>query len=286
VILCILYSFTSSTVSDRNTKSGRSAIRFEIVTDHPQELADEIIRKLHHSATLVPAKGMYLGKETNILICVVNKTQIAALSAVIRKYPNTFAIMSNVNEVMGNFLHVTNDGKIRSSIMLTDGNCIHFNNTETGSRYADRYKLPDVTPNKTEDNWYGILTTKTPVTLAQGGTGASGAGNARISLSVPGVQNTSYVGTGTYGSGNPCEITLNSHPRMIVVSKSTNAKDALVMGVWVEGTNDMLINVANNDNICVKCSLTDNTFAWWSTSNAKYQLNESGVTYKVFILRV
>ena len=117
VILCILYSFTSSTVSERNTKSGRSAIRFEIVTDHPEELADEIIFKLHHSATLVPAKGMYLGRETNILICVVNKTQIAALSAVIRKYPNTFAVMSSVSEVMGNFKHVTNDGKIEKQLL-------------------------------------------------------------------------------------------------------------------------------------------------------------------------
>lgn len=117
VILCILYSFTSSTVSERNTKSGRSAIRFEIVTDHPEELADEIIYKLHHSATLVPAKGMYLGRETNILICVVNKTQIAALSAVIRKYPNTFAVMSSVSEVMGNFKHVTNDGKYEKQLL-------------------------------------------------------------------------------------------------------------------------------------------------------------------------
>ena len=60
---------------------------------------------------------MYLGRETNILICVVNKTQIAALSAVIRKYPNTFAVMSNVNEVMGNFKHVTNDGKIEKQFL-------------------------------------------------------------------------------------------------------------------------------------------------------------------------
>ena len=117
VILCILYFFTSSTVSERNTKSGRSAIRFEIVTDHPEELAEDIIFKLHHSATLVPAKGMYLGRETNILICVVNKTQIAALSAVIRKYPNTFAVMSSVSEVMGNFKHVTNDGKYEKQLL-------------------------------------------------------------------------------------------------------------------------------------------------------------------------
>ena len=86
VLLCIMYSFTSSTVSDKAMKNGRSAIRFEIVTDHPQELSDAIITRLHHSATLIPATGMYSGHETNILICVINKTQVAALSAIIRRY--------------------------------------------------------------------------------------------------------------------------------------------------------------------------------------------------------
>lgn len=110
VILCILYSFMSSTVSDRLLKSGRTAIRCEIITDYPQELADELIAQLHHSATLLPAKGMYLGKETNILVCVVNKNQVAALTAIVRQYPKTFAILSSVNEVMGNFKHIDTNG--------------------------------------------------------------------------------------------------------------------------------------------------------------------------------
>ena len=110
VILCILYAFTSSTVSNRAVKSGRSAVRFEIVTDHPEELSREIIGKLHHSATLVPAKGMYYGKETSIVICVVNKTQTAALDQIIRSYPHTFAIESQVTQVTGNFKHLDSAG--------------------------------------------------------------------------------------------------------------------------------------------------------------------------------
>lgn len=111
VILCILYSFASSTVSDRLMKNGRSAVRFEIVTDYPEQISDAIIHQLHHSATLLPGKGMYLGKETNILICVVNRTQVAAMSAIIRSYPHTFASISQVGEVMGNFKHLQSDGK-------------------------------------------------------------------------------------------------------------------------------------------------------------------------------
>jgi uncharacterized membrane-anchored protein YitT (DUF2179 family) len=111
VILCILYSFASSTLSERVTKSGRTAVRCEIITDRPQEISDAIIGKLRHSATLIPAKGMYSGRETNVLICIINKTQVATLSTIIRSFPNTFAVFSQVNEVMGNFLKLDEDGE-------------------------------------------------------------------------------------------------------------------------------------------------------------------------------
>lgn len=117
VILCILYCFTSSTISDKLTKAGRSAVCFEIITDYPKEISDEIIYKLHHSCTLIPAKGMYSGRETNMLICVVNKTQVIAITQIIRKYPNTFAIMDPVSEVMGNFKKIDVHGNQESDLL-------------------------------------------------------------------------------------------------------------------------------------------------------------------------
>lgn len=120
VILCILYGFTSSTVSDRLLRSGRAAVRFEIITDQPEALAQDIITNLRHSATLIPAKGMYQGKQTHILVCVVNRSQIAALSAIIRRYPRTFAVHSSVNEVIGYFRHLDDKGK-EAKEFLDDG---------------------------------------------------------------------------------------------------------------------------------------------------------------------
>lgn len=117
VILCILYSFMSSTVTDKLTKSGRSAVRFEIITDYPDEIGEAIINRLHHSATVLPGKGMYLGKEVSMLICVVNKSQMAALSAIIREYPHTFAVMSHVNEVMGNFKKIDKSGHLEKQLL-------------------------------------------------------------------------------------------------------------------------------------------------------------------------
>jgi len=104
-------------VGDRLTKNGRQAIRFEIVTDHPNEISREIIAKTHHTTTVFPAKGMYSGRETNVLICIINKTQAAAVSRIVRKYPRTFAIMSQVNEVMGNFKNLNTDGSQVVSIL-------------------------------------------------------------------------------------------------------------------------------------------------------------------------
>lgn len=125
VILCILYSFASNTVSQQQVKSGRSATRFEIITEYPEEISEEIITKLHHSATVIPAKGMYSGKETNLVYCVINNTQISKLSAIIKRYPNTFAVMDGVSEVMGNFKHVTNKGKFREDFLdQGDGNAV------------------------------------------------------------------------------------------------------------------------------------------------------------------
>ena len=110
VILCIMYSFMSSSVSNNMRKSGRSAVRCEIITDYPEEISADIIRKLHHSATVIPARGMYSGHETNILICIINKTQLPALSTLIQDYPHTFAVISSANEVLGNFKRIDSRG--------------------------------------------------------------------------------------------------------------------------------------------------------------------------------
>lgn len=125
VILCILYSFASNTVSQQQVKDARSATRFEIVTEYPEEISREIIEKLHHSATVIPAKGMYSGKQTNMVYCVVNNTQITKLSAIIQSYPNTFAVMDGVSEVMGNFKQLTNRGhEVRELLDKGDGKAV------------------------------------------------------------------------------------------------------------------------------------------------------------------
>jgi uncharacterized membrane-anchored protein YitT (DUF2179 family) len=117
VIMCILYSFAASTLVERRMKSGREAVRFEIITDYPNEISQEIIKKVHHTTTLIPAKGMYAGRQTNLLICVVNKTQVSQVSRIIHKYPYTFSIIDPVSEVMGNFKSLNTDGSLVRDVL-------------------------------------------------------------------------------------------------------------------------------------------------------------------------
>ena len=117
VLMCILYSFTSSSVTDRMVRSNRSAIRFEIITQHPEELSKAIIENLHHSATLIPGKGIYRDKEVSVLICVINKSQSPLLTEIIRTIPETFAVTDTVSGVIGNFKRLDPHGKQEVSLL-------------------------------------------------------------------------------------------------------------------------------------------------------------------------
>ena len=89
VILCVLYSFLASNVSDKMLKGGKRA--------------REIMNKLERGVTIVRAKGMYTESEHWLLICIVNRHQIAAFNEMLKQSGDSFAYISSVNEVVGQF---------------------------------------------------------------------------------------------------------------------------------------------------------------------------------------
>ena len=104
VVLCLIYCFLTSRIGDTLLKGFKEQVKFEIITDDYDAISREIIDKLHHSATVVPARGMFSGHETELLICVVQKHQVVELEKIIAAYPHTFAYASSVNETFGNFV--------------------------------------------------------------------------------------------------------------------------------------------------------------------------------------
>ncbi len=103
VILCIIYNLVCSWVSDSLIKGARTAAKFEVITQSPRELADELMACMHHGCTVVPARGMYSNTERSVLICVVNRRQVVEFERIIQKYEGTFAYISTVNGTVGKF---------------------------------------------------------------------------------------------------------------------------------------------------------------------------------------
>lgn len=106
VICCIIYCFVVSTVGNSAVKGAQSALKFEIVTANPEELAKELMTELHRGVTLLAAEGGYTHQQKSLVICIVNKHQIADIQKIIEKYPGTFAYITSVSETMGNFVKV------------------------------------------------------------------------------------------------------------------------------------------------------------------------------------
>ncbi|GAB4336445.1 MAG: YitT family protein [Calditrichia bacterium] len=73
-----------------------------LITEHPAEIGEHIINDLGRSATIVKSKGLYSGLEKNLLIVVVDSSQIYRLRDIVRLHdPNAFMIVMNAHEILG-----------------------------------------------------------------------------------------------------------------------------------------------------------------------------------------
>ena len=96
----------SSHVGDTMIKGFKEAVKFEIVTDKPEELSAELLKHMKHGVTEIPAVGGFTHSNKTLLICVVNRHQIVAFQRIIQQFPGSFAYLSSVKETMGNFAHI------------------------------------------------------------------------------------------------------------------------------------------------------------------------------------
>lgn len=103
VICTLINLFIANIVVDNFLSGMKIGFKFEIITDKPDELSNELIEKLHHGVTEVRVEGMYSHTEKFMVVCIIRKKQIGEMMKIIKKYPGTFANYSKVNEVFGRF---------------------------------------------------------------------------------------------------------------------------------------------------------------------------------------
>ena len=103
VICTLLNLFIANIIVDNGLSGIKNGYKFEIVTSHPDELAEELMSRLKHGVTEINVHGMYSGDDKYMLVCIINKRQIGEMMKIIKRYPGTFASFEKVNEVFGNF---------------------------------------------------------------------------------------------------------------------------------------------------------------------------------------
>ncbi len=106
VCLCMIYSFLSSFMGNNIITGARRAVKFTIITAHPEDITRDILEQLHHGATKITAMGAYGQESKEILICVVNRHQIVDVRDILEKYPDTFSFSETVDETYGNFKRI------------------------------------------------------------------------------------------------------------------------------------------------------------------------------------
>lgn len=103
VICTLLNLFIANIIVDHGLSGLKNGYKFEIVTNHPDQLSEALMDRLHHGVTKIQVHGMYSDTDKYMLVCIINKRQIGEMMKIIKSYPDTFASFEKVNEVFGNF---------------------------------------------------------------------------------------------------------------------------------------------------------------------------------------
>lgn len=103
VICTLLNLFIANVVVDYALSGLRNGYKFEIITENPDALAEELLRELGHGVTEIRVLGAYSHTEKYMLVCIIRKKQIGQMMKIIKRYEGTFASFGKVNEVLGRF---------------------------------------------------------------------------------------------------------------------------------------------------------------------------------------
>jgi uncharacterized membrane-anchored protein YitT (DUF2179 family) len=75
---------------------------FLIISERPEEIARAILAGLNRGATAWAAQGVYTGARREVLLSVVNRSEVTRLKDIVHEVdPGAFVILADVHEVLG-----------------------------------------------------------------------------------------------------------------------------------------------------------------------------------------
>ena len=101
-IYAVVAVFVTGKVSNAILDGLKFAKIAYIISDHPEEISEHILRELGRGLTGLEGQGMYSEKHKMVLMCVVSKKEAVLLKDIVKNADNeAFLILSEAKEVLG-----------------------------------------------------------------------------------------------------------------------------------------------------------------------------------------
>ena len=98
----VIALYISSTITDRVILGVSNNKSFYIITDKEEEVCEFIIQKLHHTVTIINAKGGYSNKNKKLLLCIIpTKEYFLVKEVVLEIDKNAFFLITDSYEAVG-----------------------------------------------------------------------------------------------------------------------------------------------------------------------------------------
>jgi uncharacterized membrane-anchored protein YitT (DUF2179 family) len=94
--------YVSGIVSETVLEGGETVRSAMIVTGSPEEISSRVIEELERGVTYLEGRGAYTGNSRPVLYCVVNRTEVATLKAIVHEIdPDAFMVIGVAHEALG-----------------------------------------------------------------------------------------------------------------------------------------------------------------------------------------
>ncbi len=102
MLLSLIAMFVSN-VAYNNVLQGMNRTKTVfIISDHWNEIAPQVLEKLHRGVTYIPAKGAYTGQDKTLVYCIVRTVELGTLRRILReKDPHAIFSIIDTREVLG-----------------------------------------------------------------------------------------------------------------------------------------------------------------------------------------
>ncbi|MFZ5822487.1 MAG: YitT family protein [Chloroflexota bacterium] len=101
-LYAIVTLYVSGIVAETVLEGAETVRTAMIVTSQPQAIADQILVELERGVTVLSGTGAYTGAERPVLYCVVSRSEIAQIKAIVQEAdPQAFMVIGIAHEALG-----------------------------------------------------------------------------------------------------------------------------------------------------------------------------------------